>query len=278
MSQPILLNLASDNRQAGETTDDFTIQFNSPIHLGDDKWELAPISINLWNTNPNISGPLYNNDYFSYWNGAVWKVITLPEGIYNTAQINAETQRQITANGDVGANVQFAANTSTLRIELTTLAGYQVDLGTGSLLYELLGFSLAQIAAPLSGFVVGALPANINRGISNVYVHCDLIDPAGSYDSKIGSDILTDLTGFQGRPPGSSVVIAKTFSIWVPVKKIQVLQSIRIRLTDQLNRKYSIRDEPLTVQIYMRPSKQERTRKLFDNFATGIKGQIQKLQ
>lgn len=277
MAQAILLNLSSDNRQAGETTDDYVIQFNSPINLGDNVWEMSVVSANLWNTNSNISGPLYNNDYFSYWNGAVWKVITLPEGIYNTAQINAEMQRQIIANGDIGANIVFAANPSTLRIELTTLGGYQVDLGTGSLLYDLLGFSLAQIAAPLSGFVVGANRANINRGVNNIYLRCDLVDPAGSYDSKVGSDILTDLA-FQGRPPGSSVYIEKKYQMWIPVKRQQYLPSVRVRMTDQLGRRYSIRDEPLNVQLYMRPSKQERNRKLFENFASGVKGEIQKLQ
>jgi len=277
MAQSILLNLSSDNRLPGESTDDFTIKFNSPINLGDNLWEMSIVSANLWNSNPNISGPLYNNDYFSYFNGAVNKVITIPEGIYNVAQFNAEVQRQIAANGDIAANIVFAANPSTLRVELTTLAGYTVNLGTGSLLYELLGFSLAQIAAPLGGFVVGALRANINRGINNIYLRSDLIDPAGSYDSKIGSDILTDLS-FQGRPPGSSIFAEKKYQMWIPVKRQQYLTSVRIRMTDQLGRQYSIRNEPLNVQIYMRPSKQERNRKLFENFATGIKGQIQNLQ
>jgi hypothetical protein len=277
MAQAILLNLSSDNRQSGQSTDDYIIQFNSPINLGDNVWEMSVVSANLWNANPNISGPLYNNNYFSYFNGAINQVITIPEGIYNTAQLNAEIQRQITANGDTALNVVFTANPSTLRIELTTLGGYTVDLGTGSLLYELLGFSPAQIAAPLSGFVVADFRANLNRGINNIYLRCDLVDPSGSYDSKVGSDILTDLA-FQGRPPGSSVYIEKKYQMWIPVKRQQFLPSVRVRITDQLGRRYSIRDEPLNVQLYMRPSKQERNRKLFENFAVGVKGQIQRLQ
>lgn len=274
MSSGILLNLSSDSRtQDSLDTDDFEIFFNSPINLGNEKWEFCVVSANFWNTNPNISGTLYNNNYFSYNNGIVDKVITIQTGTYSTQALNAEIQRQITANGDIASNITFAPNASTLRVEITTVAPYTVDLGTGSLLYELLGYSLAQIAAPLSGYNSGANRANLNRGINNVYVRSDIVDPSGSYDSKIGSDILCDVA-FQGRPVGSSVYIEKKSQYWMPVKRLQYIHSIKIRLSDQLSRRYSIQSEPLSVQIYLRPSKVEITRKLFDNFSTGIKDAV----
>lgn len=279
-STGILLNLASDNRTADSIgTDDFTIEFSTPIDLGDNAWECSTVETTFYNTNPNVSGTLYNNNFFDYSpdGGVTWKTITFQEGIYNTAQLNAEMQRQIAANGDVAANIQFVANTSTLRIELTTVAPYEVDLGTGSNLYLLLGFSVAQIAAPLSGFVIGANRANLNRDISQVYLRSDIVGTGGSYDSKIGSDII-DVLGFQGRPPGASVLVRKNFQQWIPVKRIQKLQSIRIRFSDQLGRRYSLRDEPVSVILYLRPAKLERNRKIFEDFATGIKGEIQKLR
>jgi len=275
MSNGILLNLSSDNRTADSVgTDDFVIHFASPLKLGSDQWEMSMVSANFWNANPNISGPLYNNDFFSYSpDGVIWKVITLPEGTYSIQAINAEVQRQIAANGDIAANVLFAPNSTTLKAEITTVAPYEVDLGTGSLLYDLLGFTLAQVAAPLTGYNTGALRANINRGVNNIYLHCDLVDSAGSYDSSKGSDILTDLA-FQGRAPGQGVYIEKKYQMWLPVKKDQFVQTVRVRMTDQLNRRYSIRDEPMNVQIYLRPAKMERNRKLFENFTQGIKSVI----
>lgn len=272
----ILLNLSSDNRTANSLgTDDFTIQFGSPIALGDLQWEMSVVSANFWNSNPNISGTLYNNNYFDYSpdGGVNWKTITFLEGTYSVQSINAEMQRQINAYGDVGTNIVFAPNNATLRVELTTLGTYQVDLGTGSFLYELLGFTLAQIAAPLSGFVVGGNVANINRGVNNIYLRSDLVDAAGSFDSKVGSDILTDLA-FQGRAPGSSVYIEKKYQLWLPVKRTPFINSIRVRLSDQLDRRYSIRNEPLNVQIYIRPAKSERNRKIFENFADNIKSSV----
>lgn len=274
------MNLSSDNRDPDSIgTDNFTITFRSPVFLGDGLWEMSLVSANFYNSNPNISGPLYNNNFFDYSpdGGATWKTITLPEGTYNLAQINVEVQRQITDNGDVGSQIVFAANVSTLKAVIETFTTYQVDLGTGSLLYELLGYSLAQIATPLSGYTTGDLRANINRGVNNIYLRSDLVESGGSYDSKIGSDIITDLA-FQGRPPGSSVYIEKPYQLWIPVKRAQYIAQVRIRITDQLSRRYSIRDEPLNVQIYFRPSKMERTRKLFDNFSTGIKGELSKLK
>lgn len=274
------MNLSSDNRTTNSLgTDDFSISFASPISLGDGVWEMSLVSSNFWNSNPNISSTLYNNDYFSYSPdaGVTWKVITLDTGTYNVAEINAETQRQITAYGDLGGNIVISANTATLKVVIETTAPYEVDLGTGSLFYELLGYSVAQIAAPLTGYTTGALRANINRGVNNIYLRSDIVESGGSYDSKIGSDIVTDLA-FQGRSPGSSVYIQKPYQLWIPVKRTQYLNDIRIRVTDQLGRRYSLRDEPVNVQFYLRPSKVERERKLFDNFSTGIKGEMTKLK
>lgn len=267
----ILLNLSSDNRTPDSLgTDDFTIQFNSPIPLGDNIWEVSVVSANMWNTNPNISSTLYNNDYFSYFNGAINQVITLPEGTYSVPAINAAIKKQLQANGDLPGNITFVANTATLKVEITTIAPYTVDLGTGSLLYELLGFSLAQIAAPIGpGTVSGANVADINRGVNNIYLRCDIINPIGSYDSPNSSQILTDLA-FQGRPIGSSVYIEKKYQMWIPVKRAQQLNTVRVRITDQLNRRYSFRDQPVNVQLYMRPAKTETNKKLFENVQKAI--------
>lgn len=273
----VLLNLSSDNRTANSLgTDDFTIQFGSPLALGDLQWELSLVSANFWNSNPNISGPLYNNNFFDYSpdGGATWKTIVLAEGTYSVQSVSAEVQRQIAANGDIAANVKFSPNNATLRVELTLVAPYQVDLGTGSSLYELLGFTLAQIAAPISAlFTVGGNIADVNRGVNNVYIRCDLLDAAGSYDSKVASDIITD-AAFQGRAPGSSVYIEKKYQLWLPVKRVPFVSTVRVRLSDQLGRRYSIRGEPLNVQIYMRPAKTEKNRKIFENFAESIKASV----
>lgn len=269
----ILLNLSSDNRAPESLgTDDFVIRFASAIQLGDLQWELAVVSANFWNSNPNVSGPLYNNNFFDYSpdGGVTWKTVNLLEGTYSIQSISSEVQRQITSNGDLGSSVVFSPNNATLRCEITITAPFQIDLGTGSLLYELLGFTPAQIAAPLvAGFYVGGNVANINRGISNVFIRSDIIDPAGSYDSRVGSDVISDAS-FIGRQPGSSVYIEKKYQLWIPVKRTPYITSVRVRLSDQLGRRYSIRDEPFSCQLYIRPVKNERNKKIFENFAESI--------
>ena len=82
---------------------DFTIQLSPPIYLNPNKkYEAALLSVNLYNSIPNITE---ENNIFKYStdNGKTWKIITLNKGSYEIQAINDEIQRQMIINGDYDA-------------------------------------------------------------------------------------------------------------------------------------------------------------------------------
>jgi len=90
------------------------------------RYELALVRLETYHSIPNITEA--NNTFvYSPNNGTTWKTITLSEGSYEMAQINAAIQRQLEVNGDWNSNGQIhyitvRANPSTLRafIEITS--------------------------------------------------------------------------------------------------------------------------------------------------------------
>ena len=83
-----------------DTKSDFTFNLLPPIHLKQDtQYEAALLSINLYNSIPNITDE--NNKFkYSTDNGNTWKVITLNRGSYEIQAINDEIQRAMITNND----------------------------------------------------------------------------------------------------------------------------------------------------------------------------------
>src|SRR6476469_243384 len=87
-----------------DTKSDFTFNLSPPIHLREDiQYEAALLSINLYNSIPNITDE--NNKFkYSADNEKTWKIITLNHGSYEIQAINDEIQRAMTVNGDYNAD------------------------------------------------------------------------------------------------------------------------------------------------------------------------------
>src|SRR5687768_8508109 len=75
-----LLNISSDNKDTGQFSDDFTINFTPAIRIAGN-WELALVNATMWYSWYNISAD-YSNQPFRYFNNAVWKTITIAPGLY----------------------------------------------------------------------------------------------------------------------------------------------------------------------------------------------------
>src|SRR6266536_3636684 len=84
-------------------TTDFTTNLLPPIKLKPNrKYESALLSINLFNTIPNVTNK--NNKFkYSTDNGGTWKIITLHKGAYKISSINDEIQRQMVSDGNYNA-------------------------------------------------------------------------------------------------------------------------------------------------------------------------------
>jgi len=92
---------------------DLTMDFNSVRLDTNKKYEAALLSLDTYNSIPNIKEG--KNNAFKYYNGEVWKTIELSTGSYELNSINDEIKRQIIANGDSESALDITANVSTLR-------------------------------------------------------------------------------------------------------------------------------------------------------------------
>lgn len=266
MSSGTRLYFSSDSRTSNSVgTDDFVIRYSPPLRLGRDKYEIALESYNMYNTWPNISAD-YGNHYFDYSpDGVTWKTITFPDGTYNAEAVEQEINNQVTAYGDDPTKFNFVPSYVTSKYTLEITAPYEVDLGTGSTFYEIVGFSLAQIAAPITVTTLADNIADINRGVNNIYLHCSLVDTQGSYDSGIGTDILSDLA-FIGRSPGENILGVSSYLMFVPMVNAEYITEVRLRVSDQLNRRYNLRGQPVSVRVAIRPMAKEDTLTSYQSF------------
>ena len=113
---------------------DFTTNLETPIKLEPNKkYEAALLSINLYNSIPNITE---ENNIFKYSidNGHTWKIVRLEKGSYELQAINDEIQRIMIENGDFDtdnneAYITISAHISQLRsiVHISNIS-YLVDL------------------------------------------------------------------------------------------------------------------------------------------------------
>lgn len=246
-----LITLSSDDRDTARFPDsgDFSIIFSDPIELGstDRPWEMAYVSGGISYSFPNVSATLYNNAQFTYNNGVVDKSFTIEEGTYTFAALNSAIQAGITALGDVGTNIELLPNYSTFKTILTTLGGYTVDFSTSDL-YQLFGFSAAQIAAPLGGTVISANVADITRSVDTLLIRCDIV--AGSVNGREAADVVYSF--IPDTFPGGVINVFPPQKIYLPINPIKQIQRMRVYITDQLNRPVNFRGETTSYMFHLR--------------------------
>lgn len=233
------------------TSQDFEVVFNPPLFLGDDKYELGLVRALLWYSFYNIS-PQYNNTTARYSpdGGTTWKSFTILSGQYTIDQLNSRIQSIMLANGDYTPslsgnifNISISADFSTLSVLITVSNNYQLDL-TISDLNLLLGFNKIIVTTTQLGNTV----ANINNGINSLKISCDIL--TGSYDNNANSNTLYVFTPTSG--PGTQINIQPPTLLFIPVRNSRAINSIRMRLLDNLNRTIDLNGEPITYLLYLR--------------------------
>lgn len=257
-----LLTLDSKDRLSYEDTDSFTISFASPLVLysreGNPdplakkwRWVMACTRVDTWYSLANVDAPRYDNARLDISNdgGATFDVITVPLGTYNLTALNEEINRQVILNGGANGSVVFTPNYATNKATLVLAAGYQVDMSVSNF-YLLMGFSAAQVAAPITTTTEGANIANVNNSVNTWLIRCDLVSPNDSYDSSLGSDILYSTS--PSVPPASAITVEPAQPIFVACREVEQVPTIRVYLTDQLGRRIDLRGEPLTVRILLK--------------------------
>src|SRR2546426_7651490 len=130
-----------------DRSSDFTTYYSYNINLDrNKKYEAALLSIDFYNSIPNITGE--NNQFrYSTDNGSNWKIITLSTGSYELSASNDEIQRQMILNGyyDTSNNnfyIAITANTSKLSsVTEITNQTYKIDFTFENSIGQTLGFN-----------------------------------------------------------------------------------------------------------------------------------------
>ena len=250
-------NLQLDSSTAGvgqviTKTDDFTVIYRDPLLLSG-VWQVALAKSNLFYTWSNVRADKFNN-VFKYNNSVVDRPIALiQDGQYATPDLNDVLHGIMRANGDftlVGTTEIFDINlvedrpTGKVKIEISN--GYKLDLQTDNL-YLLLGFDQIEVTVTQ----VGARLANLNDNINSLFIRSSIVDPSGSYNNDIGSDILYSFV--PETLPSTNINVVPNFPLWLPVSLIgNRLNRIRLYLTDDLNRRIDLNGEPFSALLTFR--------------------------
>jgi hypothetical protein len=212
------------NSQNSSTPWNFSNIFTPPIILGPNA-EVALTSVRVWNSLKNISVSL-NNNIFRYWNGSVWRLLSINEGTYSIEALNIAIKNGITGFSDTPDNITLIPNYTTLKVDITILGGYQIDFSYNDL-YYLLGWPKALVS--ISGS--GTLPANITLGITSWVVNANIVSPDSSYNNGVSSNSLYNFS--PNVPAGSLIDLTPNNLLYLPLGTT-TLSQINISLTDQL--------------------------------------------
>src|SRR5260221_8770773 len=224
---------------------DFTTCFNSIILDSKKEYEVALLSIDTYNSIPNITS---KNNQFKYFNGQMWKIITLNTGAYELESINNEIIRQIIVNGDDKKSISILPELSTLSciIDIKN-PDYKVDFKIENSIAKTLGFINETLN---SGYNLSPKIVQIIK-INSILVNIDII--MGSYVN--GSNSPAIYSFYPNVPPGYKIVERPNPKlIYYPLSRHDICR-IRVWLTDQNNNLIDNRSETVTVRIHIREAK-----------------------
>ena len=233
---------------------DFTTKYSPPISLDESKkYEAALLSIDLFNSKPNITN-LNNVLKYSKDNGVTWVTIELDTGSYELAAISNEIQRLMNIHGDYDQNadnpyyISFTANLSELKsvVHISNDA-YKIDFNVPNSIGSVLGFTNETIGM---GYNESPNIVNIIQ-VESILVNLDII--SGSYVN--GSASPTIYSFYPNVSPGYKIVERPSSSlVFCPVSRNEI-NSMRVWLTDQNNASIDFRGEQITVRICIREVK-----------------------
>jgi len=241
-----------DSETANQSSHNFQVDFSNFSLEKNTQYEIGLVKASVCYAFHNVSTAFSNNTVqYSTNGGTSFTTITFPNGLYSIDAINQFIQAQMLANGDVptvnGApqyNIIVAPNYSTLKVDITVKNNYQLKFNSS--MYELLGFDNSQ--RTVSTTTSGNNVANITRSVNSLSIKCSIA--TGSFENATTSDVIYTFIFNVG--PGSLQEIAPNQILYVPINTYNEIQSIRMRLTDQLGRPVDLNNEPTTYLLHLR--------------------------
>ena len=226
-------------------TSDFVTCHNSVMLDPTKEYEAALLSLDTYNSIPNVTKNKNNVLKYSTDDGTTWKTIALDTGAYELQAINSEIKRQIIVNGDDESAINISANisklTSIVNIEKSR---YKIDFGASDSIGPILGFEKVIVG---HGYNESPNIVNIMQ-VNSILVNLDII--MGSYVNGLQSPTLYSF--YPNVSPGYKIVERPNPSlIYYPLSRHDISR-IRVWLTDQNGNSIDLRGETLTVRIHVR--------------------------
>ena len=237
-----MTTLFFDSKKGSGRSENFKVDFNPPLEMNiHDTYEMALISAEIWYSWHNITN---ENNTFVYAANNEARKVRIPPGAYNIANINDTIHDFMRQNGDNEEGITITPNYNTLKSKLELKLDYAVDFRVSSI-RSVLGFG--NILARGNRIHESENIVNITN-INTVQIHCNLIE--GSYINGSSSDLL--YTFSPNVSPGFLIQLSPSQKMYVPLKRIDLIDNIRISLKDQDGNFINLNNERTTYFIHLR--------------------------
>ena len=238
--------LTVDTSTLSSKSQDTTVNY-APALTFTEQQEICLLSCNLWYSWCNIS-TAFNNNEVAYYNGDVWIIITMMNGLYNIDQISTYIKNVMTGAGDDPANINLVGNYSTLRCDLFLLNGYRLDLSRGNF-HKILGFD----SGIYTTTITSQTNVNITYDITSINFHNSVVDTSYSYANSFNDDIIYG--GYSPTSsPGSLLSINPPNLIYLPLNSNSIA-NMRLRITDQSGNLLDLNGESVSYTFHIRSMK-----------------------
>ena len=232
-----------DSRKGQGKSEDFITSFNPPLQLDIKKsYEMSLINAQIWYSWHNITSS--NNKFFYSPDGVAARLLSIPPGSYNIEDLNNEIKYLMEQRRDDKNNITITPNFNTLKSRIELKNDYIVDFRIPNSIGDVLGFGSAFLG--VNGIHNSQNPVNITN-INSLQIHCSLID--GSYINGASSDLLYTLS--PNVPPGYLIQVEPKQNIYVPIKNLSQIDSIRFSIKYQDNNFVNMNNERVTYYVHL---------------------------
>ena len=213
-----------------------TWNLQNPILIPSDvkTCSLRVISSDIWNLVSNVSATLGNKIDIQLGGAGPVYTLTIPEGQYSVAALNAAVENQLVTQGLVATNLVITGDAPTQRVAFTSdVAATIISFPAADYLWNVLGFAQGDaLTLTLAGVRYLAPEIAKFNNINTFLIHSDLIDagiPAnGDYYGIIAKVPITS-------PSGSLITFQPSYPIAVDASNLigARVQSVSVWLTNE---------------------------------------------
>lgn len=215
-----------------------TANFFPPIDLGDDLYSIGLLSLDTYNTIPNI----IKNESDRFYIGD--KIIQIPEGSYDIEAI----ADYLHENLDKSTTIILRGNNNTLKSELRSNETVYFNVQDKPYsIGPLLGFTEPNlILQPKTGYYESDSIVEIMK-VNVISIHCNIA--GGSYINGRADHVIYQF--FPKVEPGYKIIETPSPVIYHPING-KTIDNITIKILDQNGELVNFREETLTVRLHIK--------------------------